>query len=269
MGNKSQKQTNAQLASQLNQQNQFAGAMGDRSTNEYNYRTGQRGAITDALWNQYNSAPELTGGSAGRAAYYDPAADFYRGMMDNGGFSDADKANYRSWTTAPIAGFYEGLKRNLSRQNAASGGFVGYNSQSAKMGRDAARQGALTAQESESNLLDMINKNKFQGAAGLNASYHPAVAGSAGSRGGAGSKDYYLDRLTGLMGGAEDLPYSQLAGNEYNAGVNTIHDRVDETPTWQKMVGSILPAAAGAAMSAFGGGGAKKPSGGSSVLGFF
>lgn len=262
MGNKSQKQTNQMLAGQTARNNAAGDVFGERSAAEYNWGSSAR----QDLWNEYNrlrgEAPELTGGSAGTPDWWDPAADFYKGMMETGGMTDADKTNYRSWTTAPIAGFYQGLKNEMARKNNAIGGYAGYNSQTAKLGRDAARQGFLTAQESESGLLDMINRNKFQGAAGYNSSFHKGSPGSAGSRGGVGSSDYYLNKMEGLMGGVKDLPYANLQLGGYGAGTNSINSRVDETPAWQKALYNVVPAAASAAVGAFtgGGGGSRKPS---------
>jgi hypothetical protein len=255
MGNGGAKKTNQLLENQRGIQNTYGSDMGARGANEYDFRTGARGNLWDRYSQLADGAPELTGGSAGTADWYGPAADFYRGMMETGGMTDADKTNYRSWTTAPIAGFYQGLKSEMARKNNAIGGYAGYNSQNAKLGRDAARQGFLTAQESESGLLDMINRNKFQGAGGLESSFHKGTPGSAGSRGGVGSQDYYLNKMEGLMEGAEDLPYSQMQGGAYNNAYQGVTNRRDETPGWQKALTGIVPAAASAAVGAFTGGG--------------
>jgi hypothetical protein len=258
MGNKSAKKTNQMLAQQTAKQNQAGDVFGGRSAAEYDWKTSAR----QDLWNQYagrmGDAPELVGGHAGTADWYGPAADFYRSMMETGGMTDADKANYRSWTTAPISGFYTGLKNQLGRMNAATGGYSGYTSQAAKLTRDAARQGFHTAQESESGLLDMINRNKFAGAGGLESSFHKGTPGSAGSRGGVGSQDYYLNKMEGLMEGTTDIPYGQMQMAGYGGGTNAVQSRVDETPWWQKAVVNAVPAAASAAIGAFGGGGSKK-----------
>ena len=261
MGNKGAKNTNRLLEEQRSRNNAAGDVFGERSAAEYNWKTSGR----QDLWNRYNelsqSAPELVGGSAGTADWWDPAADFYKGMMESGGFTDADKANYRSWTTAPISGFYQGLKNEMARKNNAIGGYAGYNSQAAKLSRDAARQGFLTAQESESGLLDMINKNKFAGASGYNSSFHKGSPGSAGSRGGVGSQDYYLNKMEGLMGGASDLPYAGLQLSGYGAGSQNVNSRVDETPGWQKALMGAIPGIAGAAVGAFTGGGGGRGNG--------
>jgi hypothetical protein len=105
----------------------------------------------------------------------------------------------------------------------------------------------------------MINKNKFQGASGLESSFHKGSPGSAGSRGGVGSQDYYLNKMEGLMGTATDIPYMDRQMGAYGQATNSINSRVDETPGWQKALYSVVPAAANAAVGAFTGGfGGKK-----------
>lgn len=254
MGSGGKKETNRQLSAQAGLQNQYANQMGGRGESEYNYRSGLRDTITNEYLKAMQNAPTVAGGSAGTPDWWGPAADFYKNLMETGGWSPEEMANYRSWTTAPISGFYTGLKNQLQRQNAAIGGSVGYNSQTAKLARDAARQGFQTAQESESGLQQMIREAKERGAAGYQSSYHKGSGGSAGYAGAPGSKDYYLRQLTGLMGGAEDLPYSELQGGGLRSAAGTIGSRVDETPGWQKALMGVIPSAAGAAMSVFGGG---------------
>lgn len=262
MGNGGAKQTNQMLSNQRDIQNQYASSMGDRSAAEYQRRNEQG----DYLWNQFanrlGNAPTLTGGHAGTADWYGPAANFYRNMMESGGMTPEQQQGYRSWTTAPIAGFYQGLRSNLDKTNNAIGGFAGYNSQAAKMSRDAARQGFLTAQESESGLQDMLNRNKFAGASGLESSFHKGTPGSAGSAGGVGSQDYYLRQMMDLRNSNEDLPYAQLQGNAINQGYQGATNRRDETPLWQRSLASMIPSAAGAAVGAFmpSGGRVKSPS---------
>lgn len=256
MGNKSAKNTNRLLEEQRGRNNAAGDVFGDRSAAEYNWGSSAR----QDLWNRYNALSQgggTIGGSAGTADWWDPASDFYKNMMETGGMTDADKANYRSWTTAPISGFYTGLKNQMARANNALGGYAGYNSQNAKLTRDAARQGFLTAQESESGLLDKLNENKFRGAAGYNSSFHKGSPGSAG----VSSEDYYLNKMAGLMGDTKDLPYANLQLGGYGAGSANVNNRVDETPTWQKALMGAIPGVASAAVGAFtgGGGGSKKP----------
>lgn len=248
------------LEQQTARNNAAGDVFGDRSAAEYNWKTSAR----QDLWNEYNAArqgaPELVGGYAGTPDWYGPAADFYRSMMETGGVTDADKANIRSLASAVPTGLYAGLKNNMTRMNAATGGYAGYNSQLAKLGREGAREGSRAIQESEAGILDMINRNKFQAAQGLESSFHKGSPGSAGSRGGVGSSDYYLNKMEGLMEGTTDLPYANLQLGAYGAGTGAVTHRVDETPGWQKALYSAIPSAAGAAIGAFtGGGGKKKP----------
>ncbi len=237
----------------------YANTMGSRSENEYNYRTGLRGDITNQLWNKYQGAPTTTGG---RAAYYDPYQNLrqdvynqYADLAKTGGWTPEDIQGYRSWTTAPITGFYAGLKNQMARANNATGGYAGYNSQSAGLARDAARQGYLAALQSEGDLQDKIRAAKLQGLSGmaseaerLNAGYHAAVAGSAG---GPGTQDYYLKQLMGMMGTAEDLPYAQLQATGLGLGnTNAAVARQAEIPAWQSAVAQYGPSVAGSLVSA-------------------
>ena len=253
---------NKQLGQQRQLQNTYANQMGERSQNEYDYRTGTRDYLTGQYKDLAGGAPTLVGGSAAwtnpMAGLLDPVMAGYQDLYKTGGWTPEEMAGYRSWTTAPISGFYQGLKNQLERSNNAIGGYVGYNSQSAKLGRDAARQGFQTAQESESGLQQMIREAKLQGLQGMNqiaqekmAAYHP---GSAGSAGGVGSQDYYLNKLGSLMGGAEDLQYGQMAQGGYNAGADTANNIASTTPLWQQSLASIAPAAANAAIGSFTGG---------------
>lgn len=217
MGNKSAKQNNQAVTN-------FGSTMGDRSTKEYDFRTSTRDKILGEYQKLYEGAPETVGGSG---AYDDPEQglrqdvyDRYKNLADTGGWTEGDKAGYRSWTTAPISGFYTGLKDQMARQNNAIGGYAGYNSQNAKLARDAARQGYTTAQESESGLQDMIRSAKERGIQGMGSQAERLAsghhAGSAGSSTGPGTQDYYLRQMTGLMGDAEDLPYAKLQGDSYS-----------------------------------------------------
>lgn len=296
MGNKSQKKTNQLLGNQTNLINQNAAANNARSGSEYDYRTSTRDYLTNSYKNlanglDINGNPIAAsggggGGGGGEAAWVDPATgmrqsvyDQYKNLADTGGWTPDEMTNYRSWTTAPIAGFYTGLKNDLQRRNNAIGGFAGYNSQSAKMARDAARQGFQTAQESESGLQQMIRDAKLQGIQGMESTANDISAasrprgggGGGGGGGGAGSseQDYYLRQLQGLMGGSEDLPYAQLGNQGLGMGTQSIAARVDETPAWQKMATSLIPSAANAALGAFGRPSAPRQSSGGSNFGFF
>lgn len=266
MGSGGAKKTNQMLAQQTQQANAYGNTMGARSGAEYDWRTQARQNLWDRYSDLASGAPTTVGGSA---AWTDPEQGLrqdiygrYQNLADTGGWTPEEMANYRSWTTAPIAGFYQGLKSQLERQNNAIGGYVGYNSQSAKLARDAARQGFSTAQESESGLQQMIREAKLQGLAGMSAEAERLAsghhAGSAGSSTGPGTEDYYLRQMQGLMSGAEDLPYAQAQLAGYNAGTGAVNNRVNETPAWQKALTAIVPAAANAAVGAFTGGGGSR-----------
>jgi hypothetical protein len=270
MGNSGAKKTNEMLGQQTKAYNTAAGGYGDRSAQEYNYKTGLRNTITDKYLQMMGDAPQIGGGTAGWTDPYQnlrqDVYDKYKNLADTGGWDDAQKAGYRSWTTAPISGFYTGLKDQLARQNNAIGGFAGYNSQSAKLARDAARQGYNTAQESESGLQQMIREAQLQGIQGMGTQAERLSSGvhhgSAGYAGAPGTQDYYLRQLTGLMGDTSDIPYAQLQYQGLGGATNTIAGRQDETPGWQKMLTGMIPGAINAGIGAFTGGfggGNKKP----------
>lgn len=222
------KQTNQLLNEQRQLGNQYAGQMGDRSQSEYDYKTGLRNRLTNELWNQYGSAPTTTGGRAAgwNAPGYQDIYNQYSDLSKTGGWTPEQMQGFRSWTTAPISGFYSGMKNQLERANAATGGFAGYNSQARALGRDAARQGYQTALESESSLQDKIRAAKLQGLQGMSSTlgqgWHQASAGSAG---GPGTQDYYLRQLQGMMGDTTDLPYAQMAQQGYNQGYQGVVNR--------------------------------------------
>src|SRR5574343_275633 len=258
MGNGGAKKTNALLENQRGIQNTYGSDMGARGASEYDFFNQSR----QNLWDRYSAlageAPELTGGYGGTADCYGPASDFYRSMMETGGMNDQQKAEFEAVSNAPLTGIMESLKNDMIRKNNATGGYAGFNSQLARQARAAGQQGQQVAMASRSGLLDMINRNKFAGASGLESSFHKGSPGSAGSRGGVGSQDYYLNKLEGLMEGTKDLPYSQMQGNAYNNAYQGVTNRRDETPLWQRSLASIGPSAISGGIGAFTGGGTKK-----------
>jgi len=269
MGNKSQKKTNQMLGQQTQAISQFGSHIGQAGQDEMAWKRGLRENIASTYWDKINGTGEEGGGGGGGGApaWVDPATGMrsdiygrYTNLADTGGWTDPEKTDFRSWTTAPIAGFYTGLKNQLTRANNATGGYAGYNSQTAKLGRDAARQGFLTALESESGLQDMIRSAKERGIAGMSqtaenisGASRPMGGGGGGGGGEGDEDDYYLRRLEGLMG--NDLPYWQMQQGSYPQGTQSINARVDETPAWQKMAMSLAPSAINAGIGAFSGGG--------------
>lgn len=267
----SAKKKNALLEQQRAQTNAFSAHMGQAAQDELEWRRGQRENIAQQYWNKINGTGEEGGGGGGGGgapAWVDPATGMrsdiysrYQNLADTGGWTDDQMRDYRSWTTAPISGFYTGLKNQLIRANNAMGGYAGYNSQTAKLSRDAARQGFLTAMESESGLQDMIRSAKERGLAGM-AQEAEAISGASrpmggggGGGGGAGSsdEDYYLRRLEGLMG--NDLPYWQLQNQGYGNSIDAINARVKGN-TWGTVggiAGGVIGGVAGGPAGAYAG----------------
>lgn len=260
MGSGGAKKTNQLLEQQRGMVNQQSNVMGNRSENEYAGRSGLRDKINEELWNRMGSAPELSGGSAGRAAGwagqpYEEIYGKYKNLSETGGWTDAEKNRALAVGTAPIAGMYQGMQNKLQRANNATGGFAGYGSQQRAMGRDTAREGGLMANTVNMGIEADQRNRRETGMGGMlsttNSGWREAQAGSAGSAGGVGTQDYYLRQLMGQQGQYEDLPYAQLQQNGLNQGTNIINSRQNETPMWQKALLQTLPSAASSAIGAF------------------
>ena len=268
MGNKSQKKTNQMLGQQTGIINQFGSGMGNRADETY----AKKNQYQDMMMGEYQKLLQganegtLDMGSAGGwvGPDYSGVQGGWENLRDTGGWSDRDKQAFSAVTTAPISGFYTGMKNDLARANAATGGYAGYNSQSAKLGRDAAKQGYLTALESESTMQKDIRDRKEKGLEALTQMAASQAHSTPGSSGSYGSQMDILGRMQGLGAGYNDLPYSGLQLQSFGPGLSSINSRVDETPAWQKMAMSYGPSLISAGLGAFGGGGSKKPSAGAS-----
>ena len=264
MGNKSQKKTNQMLGDQTKIINQFGGVMGGRADETY----AKKNQYQDMMMGEYQkllsgaSDGTLDMGSAGGwvGPDYSKVRPEWENLMATGGWSDRDKAAFSAVTTAPISGFYTGMKNDLARSNAATGGYAGYNSQSAKLGRDASRQGYLTALESEGTMQKDIRDRKYQGLQGLTSLEASLAHSTPGSSGSYGASMDILNQMQRLGAGYNDLPYSGLQAGSFGPGIQSVASRVDETPAWQKIATSFAPSAISAGIGALGGLGSKKPS---------
>lgn len=290
MGNKSQKKTNEMLAEQTRRANEAGDVFGGRSGQEYDYRTGLRGDITGKYWDLYNQAgaDQGGGGGGGGPAPYDYLKDVRmneamgtaRDLMNTGLWTPEQIAQSKSWSTAPISGLYAGIQNQLLRQRAGMGMPGTFGGGLGRLAREKAYEMGNIANQTSMDIERNIRENRIKGIgevggfdtemmdrlerarAKVEAGRRAAAMARAGADNAARSEQAsYLGRLTGLMGGAEDLPYAGLQLQGYGQGLSGVTSRVDETPTWQKMAMGLIPSAASAAMGAFGGsyGGRKKP----------
>ena len=271
MGNKSAKKTNQMLEKQTNLANTAGTEFGDRSRQDYEGKDSLRNKLIGEYWNLYNDGGDDGGGGGG----VDPTSlvrmnegmDTAREFMNTGGYTPQQKAEYLAYTGAVVPSFYQGLKGQLSRANAASGGYSGYNTQTKALGRDAARQGFLSNLEAKSGLETNIRDNRFKGmgaVGGFDSEYMNRLdrarsEAAANARAGSDDRDQYLRNLTGLMGSYDDIPYGQMQLSGYGQGMQGVNSRVSETPAWQQMAMGLIPSAANAAMGIWGGGGGKDP----------
>lgn len=266
MGNGGASKTNKMLESQTKLANQAGSEFGDRSRQDYGNKDSLRNKIIGEYWNLYSGGGDDGGGGGGG----DPTAnvrmnegmDTAREFMNTGGYTPQQKAEYLAYTGAVVPSFYQGLKGQMARANAATGGYSGYNTQSRALARDSARQGFLSNLEAKSGLESDIRNRRFEGmgaVGGFDTEYmnrldRARAEASANARAGAGRQDDYLRALTGLMGSYDDIPYGQMQLSGYGQGSQNVQARRDETPMWQKMGADLLKTAAGAAMGGLTGG---------------
>jgi hypothetical protein len=248
--------------------------MGGRADEQY----AKKNQFQDMMMGQYQNllnqagAGTLDMGSAGGwvGPDYSGVQGDWENLKDTGGWSDRDKAAFSAVTTAPISGFYTGMKNDLARANAATGGYAGYNSQAAKLGRDAAKQGYLTALESEGTMQKDIRDRKLQALQSLTQMAQSKAHSTPGSAGSYGATMDILGRMQGLGAGINDLPYSGMQAGSFGPAIGSITSRVDETPGWQKALQSFGGPLISAGLGAFGGGGGapKKSVSGGAASGF-
>jgi hypothetical protein len=284
MGNKSQKKTNQMLQNQTNLANQFGSTMGERSSGEYDFKKDLRDQLVGEYWNLYKGSGEEDSGGGGEAAPAGPTLeslvrmnegmDTAREFMNTGGWTPEQIAQQKSWSTSPVAGLYEGLKRQMTLSGAGMGLPGSYSGAFSRLAADRAREmGEITNRATmdiendirdrrmsgvgmvggfDTEYMDRLEKARAEDRAAQERARARRRAASAAAN---DERDSYLRALTGLMGSATDLPYAQLQLSGIQHGTDTVRSRVDETPTWQKMAGSLIPSAASAALGIFGGGG--------------
>ena len=126
--------------------------------------------------------------------------DKLRGLDENyanwertGGYTESDKQNIRDRATSTIPSFYAGVKDEIARRNALSGGYApGYSSSVRALSRDSARGTADAARSAELGISDRVRAGQQYGLTGR--------AGTASSAGDLSGRLAETRRL-GLEGG--------------------------------------------------------------------
>lgn len=269
MGSKSQKTTNKMLSDQGTRFSNIGDVAGDRSAEIYGAGRGDTDFARQGFKDLYSSLGAEGEGGGGGGGGYTPAGfessalPFYQKMMNEGGYSEADKSNILSYASGPISGMFEGLKRNLGTMSAGRG--IGYGSGFGRLARDQAYAGSDMAKGVAGDLAEKILASRFSGASGTTGiesekrafeAQERARAEASAARGRAGADDVYGQKrqlLYDMLGleGDKDLSYMDRQLGAEGARANTINSRVDETPLWQRAAASILPSAASSAVGAF------------------
>ena len=172
-------QTPAQSQWQQNYQNQQT-ARGDEA---YGYSQGVRDDVTDFYRSQL-SGEDGAGGGGGGYSYdprwdsvastggFDPAqVSAMRGwgvpeeFARTGGFSDADKLNFRQRSNGAVTGIADSLRRGTNQRQTISGGYgPGYDAASGAMSRDAYRAASDAALNTEGTLASQVRSGRQWGA---------------------------------------------------------------------------------------------------------
>lgn len=298
MGNRGARETNRMLREQTAAANRFAQQMGGYGAEDRAYGTRTREDIDRLYQELYGQAGEMGGGGGGGPAYTalqyaDPreneAMAFYRQLQQTGGWSTPEMQDFRARATSTMPSFFEGLRNQLSAQQAG-GGSVGYSSQMAKLARDASRGAADVQLGAETDLAERIRSGRERGAGGVERldealigrqmqvererlqeqrNAQAAASAAAGRRRTAADEAFrnrmaILGERRGLRGeSGSDLPYfdRQLAGMGQATG--TIGARVPE----QSFLGGVMGGLTGLAGAAapfvpLVGRGRSRPSGG-------
>lgn len=177
MGNGAAKQRNQQLSNQAGAINTVSNTVGNIAGQERDFSQGLRSDVLGKYNDLYSSVG--SGGGGGYTPQYADAAhndyeSYYKNLADTGGFDTNSMQDYRGRATATLPSFMEGLKNQYAAANRAAGGNVGYNSQAAKLTRDAAYGANQVALDAEASLHDKVLAGKefgITGGAGLSEAY--------------------------------------------------------------------------------------------------
>lgn len=283
------------IQDRLNRAQEEEDGLRDTATNRYNemYEKSKNPGSNPAhgIYEEFSRTggwdPERVKNVDGDIAGFRGLADYGADWMENGGWSDEDKSNFRGRTSAQVPAFYNNLKTEMARQNRVTGGGVGYSGQSRALARDASRGSADAIRDSEIDLSDSIRQGKLAGA-GIRSG---ALRDSSGLEmrlaesmregrefGATGLDDLsrYGDRLgmdsiDGLMDIYKSVPgrermYNDQLGDwsdrEYDQNMGYADRRDRTTNNWIQRLQQILNAAGTGARMIAGGGRSGAPTGG-------
>lgn len=109
-----------------------------------------------------------TGGLDAEATNRMRGLGVYDEFAKTGGYSDTDVANIKAQALSPISSIYGGLRNEMSRRRAVTGGYSpGFDASTRALSRDASRQITDTSLNANVGIRDRINAGRLQGTAGL------------------------------------------------------------------------------------------------------
>jgi hypothetical protein len=154
----------------------------------------ERDAITSGIGNLTNIGNSFlgtniranTGALSGDAADYRNFAhgqgetgDFFRNLMNTGGYTQGELGDIRSAGNRQIPSFFANLRdRMQTAQNATGGYSPGYSSGMAALARDMAHKGQEAALDTELGISDRVRQGKLTGAEALNQMFLGGMGGA-------------------------------------------------------------------------------------------
>jgi hypothetical protein len=157
-------QVNSNIQGQLSGLQDKNNPLNSLMQGQQGYLNTQQGRDTDLYNNAIGNFNSLGGGNAGSMMGNGVFGD----LANTGGFSDADKANYRARATSNVPAFFSGVHDQLQNQNRVNHGMnAGYTAQMSKLARDQGQASQNATMNAEGSLHDMINQGKLAGASGL------------------------------------------------------------------------------------------------------
>lgn len=100
----------------------------------------------------------------------------YSGLMSDGGYSAADRANISASALAPISSFARGTRDEWERKRAVSGGYApGMDAANRLLSRDTSRALADAGMNSRLSVMDRVNQGKLAGAQGMSGNVATAA----------------------------------------------------------------------------------------------
>lgn len=171
-------------------------------------RTGGWGAADTAGINR------TIGGYEDLAAGKGPAQEFYRNLMDTGGYTDADKSNIRGRIASNTPAIYESLRGDMERMSAPQGYRPGFSDSLARLAREKARESGAAVREGEIGLSESIRGGRLAGAGGYSSNVLAGLGGAASTRMG-----YVNSRNQGRLagaGGMNDISRGEMDADQFN-----------------------------------------------------